>query len=63
MAWDARFDRQIALPSGRIIHTLRQAAEHIMALPKSESAILLIETPRADETAMERIYDVTGIEF
>lgn len=36
MAWDARFDRPIALPSGRIIHTLRQAAEHIMALPKAE---------------------------
>jgi hypothetical protein len=37
MAWDARFDCPVSLPSGRIIHTLRQAAEHIVALPKSES--------------------------
>jgi hypothetical protein len=37
MPWDARFDRPIKLPSGSLIHTLRQAAEHIMALPKSES--------------------------
>ena len=37
MPWDARFDKPIKLPSGWLIHTLRQAAEHIMALPKSES--------------------------
>lgn len=38
MAWEARFDRPIKLPSGGLIHTLRQAAEHIMTLSKSESA-------------------------
>jgi hypothetical protein len=37
MAWDARFDRPIKVPTGGLIHTPRQAAEHIMALPKSES--------------------------
>lgn len=38
MPWDARFGRPVKLPSGRLIHTLRQAAEYIVALPKSESA-------------------------
>jgi hypothetical protein len=37
MAWDARFDRPIKVPTGGLIHTPRRAAEHIMALPKSES--------------------------
>jgi hypothetical protein len=37
MPWDARFDRPIKLPLGGLVHTLRQVAEHIMALPKFES--------------------------
>lgn len=36
MSWDARFDRPIALPSGEMATTLRQAAEHIITLPKAE---------------------------
>jgi hypothetical protein len=35
MAWDAEFDRPIALPSGEMAITLRQAAEHIITLPKA----------------------------
>jgi hypothetical protein len=37
MPWDARFDRPIRLATGGLIHTLRQAADYIIALPKSES--------------------------
>jgi hypothetical protein len=37
MPWDARFDRPIGLATGGLIHTLRQAADYIIALPKSES--------------------------
>jgi hypothetical protein len=37
MPWDARFDTSIKLPTGSLIHTLRQAADYIIALPTSES--------------------------
>ncbi len=36
MSWDAKFDRPIALPSGEMAITLRQAAEYVMILPKAE---------------------------
>jgi hypothetical protein len=36
MAWDTRFDRPIALPSGEMATSLRQAAEYAMILPKVE---------------------------
>ncbi|MBN8974214.1 MAG: hypothetical protein J0H32_01625 [Rhizobiales bacterium] len=38
MSWDAEFLRPIALPTGKKAATLRQAAEYIQKLPKSEQA-------------------------
>jgi hypothetical protein len=36
MPWSKRFFDPIALPSGRALRTLRDAANHITALPKAE---------------------------
>jgi hypothetical protein len=36
MAWFTRFVDPIVLPDGRELLTLRDAAEHIAALPKAE---------------------------
>lgn len=36
MSWDIRFPNPVELPSGKLLHTLRDAGHHITALPKSE---------------------------
>lgn len=36
MSWNAEFLRPIALPTGKLATTLRQVAEYIRKLPKSE---------------------------
>lgn len=33
MAWSRRFDDPVTLPDGRILRTLREAGDYIMALP------------------------------
>jgi hypothetical protein len=38
MSWSRVFDEPIHLPSGRELVTLRDAGEHIAALPKKEHA-------------------------
>jgi hypothetical protein len=44
MPWSARFDTPIALPDGRELVTLRDAAEHITALPASEAGAMEWQT-------------------
>jgi hypothetical protein len=36
MTWSREFDEPILLPEGRTLATLRDAGEHIAALPKKE---------------------------
>ncbi|MEH2537071.1 MULTISPECIES: hypothetical protein [unclassified Bradyrhizobium] len=36
MPWSTPFDDPIPLPNGRWLHTLKDAASHIMRLPKAE---------------------------
>jgi len=38
MSWTIEFDDPILLPNGKPLATLRDAANHVMALPKHESA-------------------------
>jgi hypothetical protein len=35
--WEARFDKPIRLGTGKAMHTLRDAAEHVIALPHIET--------------------------
>ena len=35
--WEARFDKPIRLSTGKAVHTLRDAAEHVIALPPMET--------------------------
>ena len=37
--WQRKFENPIALPDGRKLVTLRDAADYITALPKKESAL------------------------
>ncbi|HZR86507.1 MAG TPA: hypothetical protein VFB02_06870 [Bradyrhizobium sp.] len=39
MSWSLQFDDPITLADGRALLTLRDAANHIMTLPKSEAAL------------------------
>ena len=39
MSWSREFEEPIALPDGRELITLRDAADYITALPKKESAL------------------------
>ena len=34
MRWTGRFDEPIGIDTGRVLHTLRDAADHITALPR-----------------------------
>lgn len=36
MTWSREFDEPIPLPDGKLLRTLREAGEHIAALPKKE---------------------------
>jgi hypothetical protein len=36
MSWSRGFDAPIALPEGRELHTLRDAGEYIISLPKAQ---------------------------
>lgn len=36
MTWSREFDEPIPLPDGKLLRTLRDAGEHIAALPKKE---------------------------
>jgi hypothetical protein len=36
MAWSRRFEEPIELPDGRTLRTLKEAADYILKLPKSE---------------------------
>lgn len=38
MTWSREFDEPIPLPGGKLLRTLRDAGEHIAALPKKEHA-------------------------
>jgi len=38
MSWSTEFDDPIMLANGNVLFTLRDAANHVMALPKTESA-------------------------
>lgn len=38
MAWSREFDEPIPLPDRKLLRTLREAGEHIAALPKKEHA-------------------------
>jgi len=35
--WRVRFDEPIRLSTGKAIHTLRDAAQHVIALPQAET--------------------------
>ena len=35
--WQRRFEDPIPLPDGRLLHTLRDAADYITGLPKEQS--------------------------
>jgi hypothetical protein len=37
--WQRKFEQPIPLPDGRLLVTLRDAATHITALPKTEAAL------------------------
>jgi hypothetical protein len=37
--WQRRFEDPIALPDGRLLNTLRDAADYITALPEEESEL------------------------
>ena len=37
MSWSREFDDPISLPDGRLLLTLKDAADYIMKLPKTES--------------------------
>jgi hypothetical protein len=37
--WKRRFDEPVALPDGRQLHTLHDAATYITGLPKKEAAL------------------------
>jgi hypothetical protein len=39
LSWSREFEEPIALPDGRELITLRDAADYITALPKKESAL------------------------
>ena len=38
MSWSTEFDDPIMLANGNVLFTLRDAANHVMGLPKTESA-------------------------
>ena len=40
MIWSREFDEPIALPDGRELVTLREAADYIMGLPRARTAVL-----------------------
>ena len=40
MVWSREFDEPIALPDGRELVTLRDAAEYIMDLPRARIAVI-----------------------
>jgi hypothetical protein len=39
MSWSLEFEEPIALPKGKALRTLRDAGEHVAALPKKEAAL------------------------
>lgn len=39
MSWDASFDEPIALPSGKVLTTLRDAGEYVAGLPKATHSL------------------------
>jgi hypothetical protein len=39
MSWSTEFDDPIMLANGNVLFTLRDAANHVMVLPKKESAL------------------------
>jgi hypothetical protein len=39
VSWSLQFDEPILLTKGKLVRTLRDAADHVVALPKAKSAL------------------------
>jgi hypothetical protein len=65
--WQRRFEDPIPLPDGRTLHTLRNAADYITALPQEQSelaqwqvaieALMLVGAKRTYDARPDRIHE------